>query len=102
MPGAAGAHPAVVEAEEVKSLASLPQVHDPRLGLLGLKAQLGQHLPQRRKRRLGLCPRPAHRHQIVCVADQNPVTALRPAPVKPVQVDVAQQRRDDAALWRPV
>ena len=32
------ARPAVVEAEEVKPLASLLQMHDPRLGLLELEA----------------------------------------------------------------
>jgi hypothetical protein len=33
-PGRVAAHVAVMETEEVKSLASLTQVHDPRLGVL--------------------------------------------------------------------
>ena len=48
------AHPAVMEAEEVQTLASLPQMHDPGLGLLERKAHFGQDRPKRRKRRLGL------------------------------------------------
>ena len=89
---AVGAHPPVVEAEEIDALASLLQVHDPRLGVLELKAQLGQDQPQRRERRFGLLPRSAHRQQIIRVTHQNPVPALRPLPVKPVQIDVAQAR----------
>ena len=41
------AHPTVVEAEEIKALASLCQMHDPGLGRLELEAQLGQDRPQR-------------------------------------------------------
>ena len=100
MPGAAGAaaHPAVVEAEEVQPLAPFAQVHDPRLGLLGLEPELGQDRPQRREGALGLRLRPAHHHQIVRVADQHPVPARLPLPVEPVQVDVAQHGRDHPAL----
>ena len=48
-------------------------------------------------------PRPAAgcRHittRVVGVADQHPVPASSPCPVEPVQVDVAQQRRDHPAL----
>ena len=45
----AAAHVAVVEAEEVEALASFAQVHDPRLGLLGLKPELGEKRPERRQ-----------------------------------------------------
>jgi hypothetical protein len=42
-PGASpGAHQPVVEAEEIKSLTTLGQVHDPGLGRFGLQAQLSQ------------------------------------------------------------
>ena len=79
-------------------LASILEVHDPGLGVLELKAQLRQDQPQRRKRRLGLLPRSAHHKQIVRETDQNPMPAVRPLPVKPVQIDVAQARRNYAAL----
>jgi len=81
---AVGTDPPVMEAEEINALASLLQVHDPCLGVLELKAQLRQDQPQRRKRRFGLLPRSAHRQQIVCETDENPLPALRPLPVKPV------------------
>jgi len=88
MPRAASAHPAVMETEEVHSLASLLQVHDPRLGVLELQAQFRQDLPKRDKRRLGFCARAAQRQQIICITDENPCSALNPLPVKPVQIDV--------------
>ena len=47
MPSAPGAHPTVVEAEEIDALASLLQVHDPRLGILELQAQLRHDRPKR-------------------------------------------------------
>jgi hypothetical protein len=53
--------------------------------MLRLEAQLGQHLPKRRKRRFGLRPRSAHRPQVVGVAHQHPVSALRPLPVEPLR-----------------
>jgi hypothetical protein len=90
----------VLEAEEINPLASLSQVHDPGLGVLELKPKLRQDRPQRRKRRLGLRTRPAHHHQIVRETHQNATPALRPLPVKPVQVDVAQAGRDHPALRR--
>jgi hypothetical protein len=60
-PGAVGAHPSVMETEEVHSLASFPQVHDPGLGVLELKAQLHQDRPKRDQCRFGFRPRSAHR-----------------------------------------
>ena len=93
MPGAVGAHPPVMEAQKVNALAPFGQVHDPGLGVLELKAQLRQDQPQRRKRRLGLRPRLAHRQQIIRethespapALGQSPVPALGPLPVKPVE-----------------
>ena len=72
------------------------------LAVLELEAQLGQDQPRAPSERasasrLGL----AHHQQIVGVADQNPVPALCPLPVKPVQVDVAQAGRDHPALRGP-
>ena len=84
MPSAAGAYPAVMEAEEINALASLLQVHDPGLGVLELEPKLTQDLPQRRKRRFGLRPRLAHRQQIIREPDKNPVPAICPLPVKPM------------------
>src|SRR6476646_4327259 len=98
MPGSVGAHPSMMEAEEVNALASLLQVHDPGLGVLELEPKLAKDLPQRRERRLALRPRLAHRQQIIREPDKNPVPALRPLPVKPMQVDVAQAGRDHTAL----
>ena len=84
MPGAFGAHPAVVEAEEINPLASPLQVHDPGLGVLELEPKLAQDLPQRQQRRLDLRPCPTHHQQIVRETNQNSVPALGPLPVKPV------------------
>ena len=100
--GAAGApaHVAVVEGEEVEALASFPQVHDPRLRLLRLKPKLREECPERGKRAPGLRLRPAHHHEIVGVADKDTVPARLPVAVEPVQVDVAEQGRDDPALRR--
>jgi hypothetical protein len=94
----AGAHPAMVEAEEVEVLASFPQLHDPRLRLLERQAQLGQDGVERLQGTLGLRPAPAHHDQIVGVAHQDAAAARLPDPVKPVQVDVGKQRRDHPTL----
>ena len=58
MPRAQGvaAHPAVVEAEEIQALPTFGQVHDPRLGVLELKAKLGQ---DRRERSPAPAPLPS-------------------------------------------
>jgi hypothetical protein len=45
-PGGAAAHPAVVETEQVDSLA---QLHDPRLGLLEFELKLAQDRRERRE-----------------------------------------------------
>jgi hypothetical protein len=55
----------VVEAEEVESLASLPQVHDARLGVLELEPKLGQDRRERLEGVLGFPLGLAHRQQIV-------------------------------------
>jgi hypothetical protein len=73
-------------------------VHDPGLGVLELEPKLAQDLPQRRERRFGFRPRSAHCQQIVRETDKNPVPALRPLPVKPMQIDVAQAGRNYPAL----
>src|ERR1019366_682256 len=98
MLSAVGADPPVMETEEINALASLLQVHDPCLSVLELKAQLRQDQPQRRKRRLGLLPRPAHRQQIIRETNETPMPARRPLPVKPMQIDVAQARPEPPAL----
>ena len=98
--GIAGAHPAVVEAEEVQPLTSLVEVHDPRLGLLGFKAQLRQERPKRHECRFGLAFGLAHNDEIVGVTAQHAVPAPLPLPVEPVQVDVAEHGRDHPALRR--
>ena len=85
------AHPAVMEAEEVQTLASLPQVHDPGLGLLERKAHLGQDRPKRHKRRLGLPSVVAEHQQVIRETHQNASPALRPLPVEPMQVELHRQ-----------
>jgi hypothetical protein len=47
---------------------------------------------------LGLSPGPAHHDHIVREAHQLAGPALSPLPVKPVEIDVAQARRDHPAL----
>ncbi|MBV8988800.1 MAG: hypothetical protein JO372_09605 [Solirubrobacterales bacterium] len=61
----AAASPAVVEAEEVHSLASLLQVHDPRLGRFEFEPHIGQDRRERREGVLGFAPGLAQRKQIV-------------------------------------
>lgn len=95
------AHPAMLEAEEVNAFPALAQVHDPCLGLFRREAEVGQDRPQHTQCALGLPFGPAHHHEIVGVADEHTLTVRRPCPVKPVEVDVGQQRRDNAALWGP-
>jgi hypothetical protein len=55
----------VVEAEEVQALPTLLQVHDPCLGLLESKPQLGEDHRERRKRPFGFLPTVAERQQII-------------------------------------
>ena len=50
-----------METEEVHSLASLLQVHDPRLGLLELEPQLFEDRRERRKRLFGFLSTVAER-----------------------------------------
>ncbi len=45
-PNQLGAHAPVVEAEEVHSLATRGQVHDPRLGRFRFETEIGQHRRQ--------------------------------------------------------
>jgi hypothetical protein len=40
----------------------------------------------------------AEHHQVIRVTHQHPTPALDPLPVEPVQIDVAQDGRDNAAL----
>ena len=86
-----------MEAEEVKTLAFLLQVHDAGLGRLRLQAEPGQQACQPRQRGLGLAAGPAHHHQVVREPDQHAV-AVVPSPVQPVQVDVAHDGADHPAL----
>jgi hypothetical protein len=55
----------VVEAEEVETLATLGQVHDPGLGRLRLQAKIGQQHPQPRERGAGLPLGSTHHHQVI-------------------------------------
>jgi hypothetical protein len=97
MLGALGAHPPMMEAEEVNALASLLEVHDPGLGVLELKPKLAEDQPHRGECRFGLLLRPAHHDQIVREPDQDSLPALGPLPVEPVQIDVTKARRYDCS-----
>ena len=90
MTAGVAAHVAMMEAEEIQPLASFSQMHDPRLGLLQLQAQLRQDRRERLEGVLGFPLGLAHHQQIVRVAHQHPGAAPIPLPVEPVQVDVAQ------------
>jgi len=87
----------MVETEEVESLATLGQVHDPSLGRLRLQAEIGQQCPQPRERGVGLPPGSTHHHQVIGETDQ-PAVGATPCTVKLVQIDVSQQRGDHPAL----
>ena len=82
-----GAHHAVVEAEEVEPFPIHLQVHDPGLGRLELKAQLGQDRPKRHQRRFGLPLAVAQHHQVIRVAPPHSRPALGPLPVEPMQIE---------------
>ncbi|MGB3952888.1 MAG: hypothetical protein WBK99_07115 [Solirubrobacterales bacterium] len=90
----------MMKAEKVKTLSAFSQVHDPRLGLLEFKAHLDEELLERIQSALRLAPRLAHHYEIVGVATQCANSARLPLPVEPVEVDVAEQRRDRTALRR--
>ncbi|MCW2560104.1 MAG: hypothetical protein JWP55_4068 [Mycobacterium sp.] len=86
------------ETEEHKALGFYLQVHDPRLGFRRLQAELGQRAPKPRQGGLDLRPGFAHHHQVVGETHQHTVLPLRPYPVEPVQVDVAERGADHPAL----
>jgi hypothetical protein len=65
-------HQPVVEPEELNPATTDLEVHDPRLGLLGLQAKVGQQHPQPRQRGLGLLPGGAQHQRVVGVAHQHP------------------------------
>ncbi|MEY9834793.1 hypothetical protein ABH941_000004 [Streptacidiphilus sp. EB103A] len=88
----------MLESEEHEALVSHLQVHDPRLGLLRLQAELGQQFPKPRQRGFGLRPGLAHHHQVVGETHQYAVLPFHPCPVEPVQVDVAERGADHPAL----
>jgi len=58
-------HPAVVEAEEIASLALFLQVDDPGLGSLRLQTEIGQQMGEQPEGVLGLLAGRTHHHQIV-------------------------------------
>src|SRR3954454_1059796 len=87
----AAAHPPMLEAEKVDASPAFTQVHDPRLGLLRLKAELSQHGPKSAQGVLGFALGPAPHHETVGVADEHSWARRLPGPVKPVEVDVGQQ-----------
>jgi hypothetical protein len=94
----AGRREAVLEAEEHKALASLPQLDDPRLGLLQPQAELAQDRSQRIERRLRLASGGADRH---VRSARGAVAAFRPVrlPEPPPEPDVPVS--EHPALHRP-
>src|SRR3954454_23826632 len=79
------AHPAVVEAEKGQPLTAFFKVHDPRLGVLELKPQLGEDRRERRKRPFGFPAAVAERQQIVRVAHHHAAAALCRNPRQPAR-----------------
>jgi hypothetical protein len=55
----------MVKAEKVQALPTFCQVHDPRLGVLELKAKLGQDRRERGERPFGLLPGLTQGQQII-------------------------------------
>jgi len=97
MPGALGttAHLAVLEAEEIQTLASFCQVHDPSICRLGSKAQFGEDRRQRLDGAFGLPARLAYR--VVRGAHQYSASARLP-PVEAGADRRAQDGQDDPAV----
>ena len=86
----------MVKPEEIKPRFSHRQPDDAGLRRFGFQTQLGQQDSQLRERSLGLFPGGAHHHHVIGEPDQHPMPANVPCPIDPVQVDVSQQRRNDA------
>ena len=71
----------MVEAEEIEALASLAQVHNPRLRLVGLEPKLREQRPERCKRAPSLALGPTDHDEIVGVTDEHTLPACLPPPV---------------------
>src|SRR6476659_7309418 len=75
-------------------------MHYPRLGFLRFQPEFGKQFPQPRQSGFGLLTRRAHDQRVVGETNQHPVLTYIPRPIDPVQIHVAEQRTDHAALWR--
>jgi hypothetical protein len=87
-----------VAAEKVEALPSFPQIDPPGFERVEPQAQRvedGLH-PLLRQHRLGRGP--AQHHCVVGTTHQDAGAVSIPLPVEVVEIDVGQQRRDDAAL----
>ena len=91
----------MVEAEEIKTPASFLQVNDPGLRRLRLQTHFAQQNREGPEGPFGLLAGGAHHHQIIGEADQDSHPAGLPSPVQPVQVDIAEQGRDNPTLGSP-
>src|SRR5687768_17531827 len=84
--------------KEVEALAGLPAVRDMRFAGVQRQAVFGDPGSHPVERRPCLRLIPAENDKVVRVAD-HPVTAGLHRLIQRVQVQVAQQRRDDRSLW---
>ena len=89
--------------QEIEALTATRQVDHPRLLRMQLQPEPGQHQAHPLSRRLDRRLRVAHDHEVVGVTHQRPQVRppVLPDPVEDMQVDVRQQRRDDAPLRSP-
>src|SRR4030095_14071730 len=92
---------AQVPAEEVKSLAPARDIDQSRLLRMELKPEPREHQAHPSSCFLDLRLRVTHHHEVIGISNQRAqmCAPVLPYPVKVMQVDVGQQRRDDAPLW---
>ena len=91
-PNTPGPHQPVVKTQKLETWATHLQPHDPGLGLLQLQTEIGQYLAKPHQRGLGLLPGTTHHRRVVGTPHQDPVLPHIPHPIKPVQVNVTEQR----------
>ena len=68
----------MMKAQEVQALAAFAQVHDPRLGVLELKALFGEDRPQRREGALGVPRGVAHHDRVSRRGESHPPALAEP------------------------
>src|SRR5919106_1349530 len=89
---------AQVAPEKVEALATAREVDQSRLLRMQLESESRQHRAHATSRFLDLRLRVTHHHEVIGIADQRAQerTSVLPYPVEDMQVDVGEQRGDDA------